>query len=111
MPLLDKYTREDMLGDLDEATAQFEWRMPVETWICDCGCDNASWCQRVSGGLAYYMQAWPHGTAPRVMIFESREDVEVLLAGMATTPLATNQPRFTSFCAWMRACWDSRVEA
>lgn len=109
--LLDKYTRADMLADLEDATKEFEWRGPVSEWICDCGCDNASWCQRVSGGMAYYQQAWPHGATLRITIFETREDVESWLAIMATRPVATNPPRFASFCAWVRSCWDARIEA
>lgn len=109
--LLDKYRREDMLSDLADATKSYDWRGPVSEWVCDCGCDNASWCQRVSGGMAYYQQAWPHGATLRVVIFETHEEVEVFLAKMATTPVATNQPRYESFCTWVRSCWDSRIEA
>lgn len=107
MVAMNRYRREDMLEDLELATRDHEWRLPVQTWICDCGCDIAVWCQRTSRGLAWTQQSWPPDVQPRVLVFETADEVERFIEGFARTPAASAPARLASMRKWLRAAWAS----
>lgn len=84
MPMMDRYEREDMLGNLLNATKDHPGARKVVTWICDCGCDVAQWYRRTDRGLAFTQQAWPAGVTPTVIVLENRNEVEAFVSGTSS---------------------------
>lgn len=81
MPVMNRYERQDMLDNLADATRDHTGRRHVVMWVCDCGCDIAQWFQRTSRGLAFTQQAWPEGVTPKVLVFESLDEVDAFVRG------------------------------